>query len=105
MRAVEHPDEQAPDDIAAIGGPGVVERGRIDAIGPQAAQIMGEQRTFPASPVDEVESGDQKIAYVDRPGAEPRLRIEENRRSGSVDIEVAEENGRGPGRERVCQYV
>src|SRR3546814_2765284 len=66
MRAVEHPDEQAPDDIAAIGGPGVVERGRIDALGPQAAQIMGEQRTFPASPVDEVESGDQKIADVDR---------------------------------------
>src|SRR3546814_7437176 len=45
MRAVEHPDEQAPDDIAAIGGPGVVERGRIDALGPQAAQIMGDKRS------------------------------------------------------------
>src|SRR3546814_10999103 len=51
---------------------------------------MGEQRTFPASPVAEVESGDQKIADVDRPGAEPRPRIEETRRSVRVDIEVAE---------------
>src|SRR3546814_9923526 len=83
-------DVCSSDLIAAIGGPGVVERGRIDALGPQAAQIMGEQRTFPASPVDEVESGDQKIADVDRPGAEPRLRIEETRRSVRVDLEVAE---------------
>src|SRR3546814_2249956 len=63
-------------------------RGRIDALGPQAAQIMGEQRTFPASPLHEVESGDQKIADVDRPGAEPRPRIEGTRRSVRFDIAV-----------------
>src|SRR5258706_4705219 len=61
VRAVEQPDDEAPDHLAPVAMPGVLEARRVDAEAGQRGEVMLEERPFPLAPAGVVERGGGEI--------------------------------------------